>query len=110
MLVQQKRRSRFSQTVSAINTIIIYTINTGFIPSVSSLITAIMYGIWPTTPIYLAVFFPLSKLHFACLLAALNNLEAIWERCFGGGIMTGTNSSSGINFSAPPQDPCLTGA
>ncbi|KAH0589855.1 hypothetical protein H2248_000047 [Termitomyces sp. 'cryptogamus'] len=51
----------------------------------------------PTLPVYWALYFSLSKLYFACLLAALNSREDLWEKCFGSmsGVVTTGNIVSG---------------
>ncbi|KAG6916587.1 hypothetical protein DXG01_006237 [Tephrocybe rancida] len=99
-------KTGFTQTNNAITMFMIYTINTGVLTSICMLATIISFAVKPAIPVYLAMFFLLSKVYFVSLLAALNNRAAIWEKCFGTtAIMMSTGKHSFSTGSTTRQEP-----
>ncbi|EJF56530.1 hypothetical protein DICSQDRAFT_163870, partial [Dichomitus squalens LYAD-421 SS1] len=59
-------------TDSLINVLLLYTVNTGLLTSIFALACFITYAAMPTNYVFLAMYFPLSKLYLNALLASLN--------------------------------------
>lgn len=57
---------------SVLNTILVFTVNTGTLTSILSILCLIAFAAIPNTLVYLACFFPSSKLYVNAMLATLN--------------------------------------
>ncbi|KAK1215134.1 hypothetical protein PQX77_022270 [Marasmius sp. AFHP31] len=68
----QKFRTGFRQTDTVINTLMMYTINTGGLTSIMSILTVVLYNIAPLSFQFMGVYFVLSKLYAVSLLCSLN--------------------------------------
>jgi len=79
----------------------VYTVQTGLLTSVASLGCVIAYAISPNTYIFLAIYFPLSKLYINALLATLNARDTVRGRHSGRSGATGNAfsiSMEGMRF------------
>ncbi|KAJ8090019.1 hypothetical protein PM082_018598 [Marasmius tenuissimus] len=68
----QKFRTGFRQTDTVINTLMMYTINTGGLTSIMSILTVVLYNIAPLSFQFMGMYFVLSKLYAVSLLCSLN--------------------------------------
>jgi len=71
-----KSRTGFKRTDSIINTLMIYSINTGLVTSICALLNVIFAIITPTEQIYTAFFWCLAKLYVNSFLATLNSRQS----------------------------------
>lgn len=60
------------RTYSLVNTLMVYSINTGLVTSIVLLATFITYAVMPHSFVFLALYFPSTKLYVNALLASLN--------------------------------------
>jgi len=61
-----------SQTNSTVRVLILYTVNTGLIATIFSVICIVTYAAIPRSFVYLTMFLPMSQLYINALLASLN--------------------------------------
>ncbi|KDQ24897.1 hypothetical protein PLEOSDRAFT_32935, partial [Pleurotus ostreatus PC15] len=66
------RRTGFKSTDNLVNTMMVYSINTGLLTSVCAMACFITYAIWPQDFVFIGIYFTLSKLYLNSLLATLN--------------------------------------
>ncbi|KLO12045.1 hypothetical protein SCHPADRAFT_439343 [Schizopora paradoxa] len=106
-------RTDFKRTRSLINTLALYTINTGFIVCIVSLCVLITYATMPNNYIFFAFFIPLSKLFVNSFLATLNVRSRLQDgssrREYGSFSLTklsGTSSGAGAT-SGTSQGPVI---
>ncbi|KZS91159.1 hypothetical protein SISNIDRAFT_414524, partial [Sistotremastrum niveocremeum HHB9708] len=78
-----RSRSGLKSTNSLVNTLIGYSVNTGLITSVTSTVCLFTYVAMPTNFVFLATYFPLSKLYVNAMLATLNCRDYLRNTDFG---------------------------
>lgn len=66
------RKSNRTRGSSVLNTILVYTVNTGTLSSIFSVLTLIMYAKLQNTYLYMTFFLPLGKLYTNAMFATLN--------------------------------------
>jgi hypothetical protein len=76
-------RTGFKPTDSLVNTLMLYTINTGLLTSVSAIACFVTFAIWPHAFVFIGFYFVLSKLYINSLLAMLNTRERLRKRNTG---------------------------
>ncbi|CCM04218.1 uncharacterized protein FIBRA_06385 [Fibroporia radiculosa] len=108
-----QRRTAFNRTNSVIRLLMIYSINTGALTTICSIICLVIYATKPisTKFVFIAVYFVLPKLYLNSLLATLNARQSLRDRkaytSSGGSFPlnarpTGTGSNNG--FSMKPDE------
>ncbi|KAK7680565.1 hypothetical protein QCA50_016347 [Cerrena zonata] len=103
ILLYFSRRGFSSRTDSIINILILYTINTGLLTSLSTLACLIMYAAMPTNYVFLALYFPLSKLYLNAFLATLNARDALRSAMTSGTPMSiPLSTTAGKSQTRPP--------
>jgi len=65
-------RKKPHRSDSLVNILMVYTVNTGLLPSIVAAICLILYTVTPHNYIFLALYFNMSKLYLNALLATLN--------------------------------------
>lgn len=94
------RRTGFKSTDNLVNTMMVYSINTGLLTSVCAMACFITYAIWPQDFVFIGIYFTLSKLYLNSLLATLNARTLMREHDHG----ISTNPE-GVSFKfVPPMD------
>ncbi|KAK7680559.1 hypothetical protein QCA50_016341 [Cerrena zonata] len=73
----QSRTGFSMRTDSLVALLMVYTVNTGLLTSIFSLACFITYAAMPKNYIFLALYFPLSKLYINALLATLNARDSL---------------------------------
>ncbi|KAF9475440.1 hypothetical protein BDN70DRAFT_883698 [Pholiota conissans] len=76
-------RTGFKSTDSLVNTLMLYSINTGLITSLCATACFVTFAIWPHQFVFIGFYFVLSKLHVNSLLAVLNTRETLRRRNAG---------------------------
>jgi len=76
-------RSGFKSSDSLINTLMVYTINTGLVTSLCAMACLVSFAIWPHTFIFVAIYFVLGKLYVNTILAVLNTRSFLRTRKMG---------------------------
>ncbi|KAF5327506.1 hypothetical protein D9619_004986 [Psilocybe cf. subviscida] len=76
-------RTGFKLTDSLVNTLMLYTINTGLLTSVSATACFVTFAIWPHAFVFIGFYFVLSKLYINSLLAMLNTRERLRKKNTG---------------------------
>ncbi|KAF9033565.1 hypothetical protein BJ165DRAFT_1410304 [Panaeolus papilionaceus] len=69
-------RTGIKRTDSLLNTMMLFTINTGLLTSVCAIACLVTYAIWPQRFIFMGLYFALSKLYVNSLLASLNTRQS----------------------------------
>jgi len=82
VLLLRRQRTGFQKTDGMINTMIIYSINTGAVTSVVAIATAITFALKQFHFVVLALAPPLGALYTICLLANLHSRTEIRRRYF----------------------------
>ncbi|KAJ7072814.1 hypothetical protein C8F01DRAFT_1105305 [Mycena amicta] len=73
LLVRNRRHSGFERTTVLVDKIIAWTVETGVVTSMFSIVSMVLYATMPTTFLWLAVFTVKSRLFSNSLLASLNS-------------------------------------
>lgn len=76
-ILLHKLRTGFQRSDSMINTLIVYAVNTGAVTGVLSLVTLLVYNIFPRSFYFMTFYFILHKLYAITLLCALNTRRAV---------------------------------
>ncbi|KAF4614231.1 hypothetical protein D9613_008045 [Agrocybe pediades] len=76
-------RTGFKSTDSLVNTLMLYSINTGLLTSVCATACFVTFAIWPHQFVFMGFYFALSKLYVNSLLAVLNTRKALRRRNSG---------------------------
>ncbi|KAF8963156.1 hypothetical protein BDZ97DRAFT_1920048 [Flammula alnicola] len=76
-------RTGFKSTDSLVNTLMLYSINTGLLTSLCATACFVTFAIWPHQFVFMGFYFALSKLHVNSLLAVLNTRETLRKRNSG---------------------------
>jgi hypothetical protein len=87
-------RTGFKSTDSLVNTLMVYSINTGLLTSVCAMACFVTFAIWPRTFVFIGVYFILGKLYINTILAFLNTREFLRSR--NSGVTTIPKSPSAI--------------
>jgi len=82
VLLLRRQRTGFEKTDGMINTLVIYSVNTGAATSVVAILTAIIFAIKPFHFAVMALAPPLGALYTICMLANLHSRTAIRRRYF----------------------------
>ncbi|KZT02545.1 uncharacterized protein LAESUDRAFT_402461 [Laetiporus sulphureus 93-53] len=100
-ILLSRRRSAFARTNSVVRVLMIYSINTGALTSLCSIICLIIYATEPnaTKFTFIAIYFVLPKLFLNSLLASLNARQGLRERPPGHSVV----SSSSYNHKTEQQ-------
>ncbi|KAH0582094.1 hypothetical protein H2248_011749 [Termitomyces sp. 'cryptogamus'] len=67
----------FKRAKSLVKKLMMYTINTALLTTICCTICFISYTLWPNNFVFIALYFLVSNLFVNCLLASLNNREAL---------------------------------
>ncbi|KAL4265676.1 DUF6534 domain-containing protein [Pleurotus pulmonarius] len=78
-----RSRTGFKRTDSLLNTLMLYTINTGLFTTICTGLCFITYVIWPAEFIFMGFYFCLSTLYLNALLATLNARSSLREKQYG---------------------------
>lgn len=89
-----RSRSGFKSTDSLVNTLMLYSINTGLLTSIAAMACFVTFAIWPHTFIFIGIFFVLGKLYINSILAVLNTRKFLRKR--NSGVTTIPRSPSAI--------------
>ncbi|KAF9558841.1 hypothetical protein CPC08DRAFT_539345 [Agrocybe pediades] len=76
-------RTGFKSTDSLVNTLMLYSINTGLLTSLCATACFVTFAIWPHQFVFMGFYFALSKLYVNSLLAVLNTRKALRRRNSG---------------------------
>jgi len=76
-------RSGFKSSDSLVNTLMLYSINTGMLTSFCAMACCITFAIWPRTFVFMGIYFVLSKLYINTILAVLNTRSLLRKRTTG---------------------------
>jgi hypothetical protein len=87
-------RSGFKSTDSLVNTLMMYSINTGILTSVCAIACFVTFTIWPHSFIFIGIYFVLGKLYVNTILAVLNTRAFLRAR--NPGVTTIPQSPSAI--------------
>ncbi|KIM39251.1 hypothetical protein M413DRAFT_415842, partial [Hebeloma cylindrosporum] len=68
---------------SLVNTLMLYSINTGLLTSLCATACFVTFAIWPHEFVFIGFYFALSKLYVNSLLAVLNTRETLRKRTAG---------------------------
>lgn len=77
-----QKRTGFKRTDKIIDHLIVYSINTGMLTSITSIVCLITYAVMPITWVYLALCFLLSKLYANTFLCSLNSRQILIHNDF----------------------------
>ncbi|KAL4264695.1 DUF6534 domain-containing protein [Pleurotus pulmonarius] len=78
-----RSRTGFKRTDSLVNTLMLYTINTGLFTTLCTALCFITYAVWPAELIFMGFYFCLSTLYLNALLAALNARSSLRDKQHG---------------------------
>ncbi|KDQ24901.1 hypothetical protein PLEOSDRAFT_161067 [Pleurotus ostreatus PC15] len=78
-----RSRTGFKRTDSLVNTLMLYTINTGLFTTLCTGLCFITYAIWPAELIFMGFYFCLSALYLNALLATLNARSSLRDKQHG---------------------------
>ncbi|KAH9856002.1 hypothetical protein C2E23DRAFT_874559 [Lenzites betulinus] len=81
--VLHHRRTGFKSTDSTINILIVYTVNTGLLTGIISLLSLIFSLVYPDKLIYIGLSIVSAKCYVNSVLAVLNSRHVVAERQFG---------------------------
>ncbi|KJA25048.1 hypothetical protein HYPSUDRAFT_434943 [Hypholoma sublateritium FD-334 SS-4] len=76
-------RTGYRSMDSLVNTLMLYSINTGLLTSLCATACFVTFAIWPHQFVFMGFYFVLSKLYINSLLAVLNTREALRKRNTG---------------------------
>ncbi|KAF8233692.1 hypothetical protein L208DRAFT_1360199 [Tricholoma matsutake] len=99
-------RTGWKKTDSVINTLMIYSINTGLLTSICATGCLVSYVIQPLGLITIAIYYLLGKLSFNGLLGMLNARDSLHEKHSGVLEMKPVESSTSDGY--PPVASCYT--
>lgn len=107
----QQSRTGFSRSDNLINTLMLYSINTGLLTSICAAMSLISIIAWPDTFIYVAFYFVVGRLYCNSLLATLNARKGIRRDSYNEhlslslqGVRKPTNSPIGSSQRETPND------
>jgi len=101
-----RARTGITRTDRLVNSLMVYTINTGLLTGLAAVAAFILYALLPNNMAYVALHFNLEKLYINSLLVMLNGRSSIRERRSGDeGTRNGTTTLEFQNFSRVPKPP-----
>jgi len=118
------RKGEYTGTNSLINSLCLYTINTGLLTTLCSLGCLVAYVVSPKTLIFIAFYLPISKFYVNAFLASLNARQALRGRAqiapsssakalrlnaFGANSLSTVNHGTSHISGYPGQDPESSG-